>query len=86
MWQQFLRIPSLRYCGRISYGLYVYHFLFLGTLHQAFDPGFLSELVHSRILGVALFIIVAATLSFAAAMISWHIYEKQFLKLKRFFE
>ena len=30
--------------------------------------------------------IVAAILTFALAILSWHLYEKHFLKLKRFFE
>ena len=33
---------------------------------------------------VAGFVVVATVLSVAVAWLSWHLYEKQFLKLKRF--
>ncbi len=74
------------FLGKYSYGIYVYHgllFLILAdgplstdALHAATGRYFISILIHC-FLGVAI--------SVGLAWISWHLYEKHFLKLKRFF-
>lgn len=74
------RIPAwLAHLGRMSYGLYVYHYLFL----QIAKPVFGS--VTGKI-GVLATDAVALVLTVAAAAISYEYLEAPFLRLKRRFE
>jgi peptidoglycan/LPS O-acetylase OafA/YrhL len=76
----------LRALGRYSYGLYVYHPFLIAFVG--------SQLATSRLAGLgfspagALWLRFGSilALSFAAAWLSWHLYEKPFLGLKRHFE
>jgi peptidoglycan/LPS O-acetylase OafA/YrhL len=83
---RFFNLSWLKFLGKYSYGLYVLH----GLLHPALDRVFpidqLSRVLHSSLLGAAAHLFLAAGISLIAAMASWHLYEKHFLKLKRFFE
>jgi peptidoglycan/LPS O-acetylase OafA/YrhL len=84
---------ALRSLGKYSYGIYVYHDL----LHNQLSPWFGQRRIESVLrtdlhianaaygCSVILYIILAGVASFAVAWISWQVYEKQFLKLKRFF-
>ena len=71
--------------GRLSYGLYVFHhpllFLRPDVLSSASFPRFLGSPLPGRLL----FILLATAVSLALAWLSWHFYEKQFLKLKDHF-
>ncbi len=67
----------LVYLGKISYGLYVYHFLALLLVHSALSP-----------LGVTLYPVYALlgfALTVALSMASYHFLELPFLKLKKRF-
>jgi peptidoglycan/LPS O-acetylase OafA/YrhL len=83
---KFFNFRVLKFLGKYSYGLYVLH----GLLHPALDKVFpierLSRGLHSPVLGAVAHLVLAVGLSLGAAMVSWHLYEKHFLKLKRFFE
>jgi peptidoglycan/LPS O-acetylase OafA/YrhL len=76
---------SLRFFGRYSYGLYVFHhpilFLKPGLLPLDWIPVFEG----SMLLKLGVYIMSATAVSLVLALISWHLYEKQFLRLKRFF-
>jgi peptidoglycan/LPS O-acetylase OafA/YrhL len=77
---------TLCFFGRYSYGLYVFHhpilffnlagFLFLDHVPLVYGSLLLRKLV---------FVASAMTLSIIMALISWHLYEKHCLKLKRLF-
>jgi peptidoglycan/LPS O-acetylase OafA/YrhL len=70
--------PALRHVGRISYGLYVYHW-FVPPAFDRFWPGFTD--VHGagpKLLHAALFIAV----TFAVAEASWWLVERPVLGLK----
>jgi peptidoglycan/LPS O-acetylase OafA/YrhL len=69
-------LPPLRFLGKYSYGLYVWHFL----LYHALDR--LFPLTTFGILGRFAGCVLA---SCAIAWCSWHLLERHFLKLKRFF-
>ncbi len=79
---RFLSTPVLRFFGRYSYGLYVFHVFVLARIeavnrHFDFSLGLRSpaaELLVSRGL------VLGATV--AAAFASWHLFEKHFLTLK----
>ena len=86
-----LRLAPLRSLGRYSYCIYLVHFVVVDELaHAAFrdlDPGLqdrLAGLAPPTVLLVA-FTLVCLVGSWAIAVVSWHLYEKWFLALKRFF-
>jgi peptidoglycan/LPS O-acetylase OafA/YrhL len=79
------RLPLLRWMGRYSYGLYVYNsLLILASDGLSLFPK-LVALTGSTGAARILFVALAASTTFAAAWVSWHSWEKHFLKLKRFF-
>lgn len=84
----FARVCSarlLRFFGKYSYGLYVLHMTFLPLLTRLIRPTLLS-LTGSKavaVVGTALLVLAIAS---AAAWLSFQLYEKRFLRLKRFFE
>ena len=80
---KFLGWPLLIQFGRYSYAIYVFHYFVLLGLVQRLSgrPWFSHSL--SRALG--LFVLFNAA-CLAVGFLSYHIYEKHFLKLKRYFE
>jgi peptidoglycan/LPS O-acetylase OafA/YrhL len=70
----------LRFCGRYSYGIYVYHVLFGPVLLTLM--AWLQDRLESRIIGGFLFVVISFLLSVAAAVISYEFFEARFLKLK----
>ena len=83
---KFFNLRIMRLFGKVSYGLYVYHFVVLPLFEKYFHPDTWSHLVGSPIVVVAVFFMITIGSTFLISWISWHLYEKQFLKLKRFFE
>jgi len=76
----------LMFFGRYSYGIYVLHPLCLSLLPWlGFSADRFPTVGGSHIPGVLLFAAVATGVSVVLALISWHCYEKHFLKLKRWF-
>lgn len=79
------RFAPLRSLGRYSYGLYVYNSLFLLV---AEGTSLLHNLIArsgSTALGRCLYVATAASTTLAVAWLSYHLFEKHFLKLKRHF-
>jgi peptidoglycan/LPS O-acetylase OafA/YrhL len=78
--------PVFRSYGKYSYAIYIFHWLLFDQLFNRIAP--LEKLADT--LGTpdaaltARFLIVAAV-SWAVGFVSWHAYEKHFLKLKRAF-
>ncbi|HEX6807809.1 MAG TPA: hypothetical protein VF118_07455, partial [Gemmatimonadaceae bacterium] len=76
----------LRALGKYSYAMYVFHVPIWAHVQPLVFPGnrvpavFGSHVLPSLALGG-----LCGLLTFAAAFVSWHVYEKQFLKLKRYF-
>jgi peptidoglycan/LPS O-acetylase OafA/YrhL len=84
--RRLLESRVLTFFGKYSYGLYVLHAL----LWPLFDLGALSveslsARLDSYLLGVLAHASVATAVSMGAAILSWHLYESRFLKLKRYF-
>jgi peptidoglycan/LPS O-acetylase OafA/YrhL len=83
----------LRSLGKYSYGIYVYHDLLNNQFDKWFGQHKLESLFRDRLhvhgaaygCSVILFILLASAASFAVAWLSWQVYEKRFLKLKRYF-
>ena len=73
----------LRFFGRYSYGLYVYHYSVDASLTRPLR-GLLEARGWTNATAIAAVALVALGISVAIAMASYHLYEKHFLKLKRY--
>lgn len=83
--QRLLRLAPLQALGRYSYGLYVVHyFVHVGLLRALRATPAGAALLGSRP-GYALYALGGAAASLALAVASWHLVERRFLALKRFF-
>jgi peptidoglycan/LPS O-acetylase OafA/YrhL len=82
--QRLFATGTLRFFGKYSYGIYVFHYS-LDTMLNSPTRLFVSNHLHSKALGVlaGACIVMAATI--AVAFLSYHLYESRFLSLKRFF-
>ena len=67
------------YLGKISYGIYIIH-LFIPTLFYNLDPN--SIFIQNKYVGFIGFFSVTVLL----ASVSWHLFEKPILKIKKHFE
>jgi peptidoglycan/LPS O-acetylase OafA/YrhL len=77
-----LESPGLRAIGKYSYAIYVFHSLILLATVRLLSP-----LVYvPAFIAKPVVVFWALSASFAAAWLSYHLYEKHFLRLKRFFE
>jgi peptidoglycan/LPS O-acetylase OafA/YrhL len=84
--ERLLTLRPLRGIGRISYGLYVFHPLAIVLIERTLTSSRAGELgvPASAMLWLRFASIVA--LSLAASLASWHLLERPFLTLKRYFE
>lgn len=73
--------PALRHLGTISYGLYVFHVPLRGLILRLVPKPI--PILGTELLWQAGFILIAFFVSLACAELSWHLYEKHWLKLKR---
>jgi peptidoglycan/LPS O-acetylase OafA/YrhL len=75
----------LKFLGKYSYGLYVFHHLLRPVFKEIIPLDALVTLTGSSFSGLFLFAVLAILLSIIPAWLSWHLFEKHFLKLKRYF-
>ena len=77
--------PALRFFGRYSYGIYLIH----GPLYLMWrtEPWYVRPRVlwGSQLPGAFAALLTVVVVATGLAMLSWHLYEKQFLKLKSHF-
>lgn len=76
---------SLQAFGRYSYAQYVFHLPIIFWIHRRSSFAFVPRLADSNLPGQLLFTVLAIGLSLGAAIVSWHLYEARFLKLKTLF-
>jgi peptidoglycan/LPS O-acetylase OafA/YrhL len=76
----------LRMSGKYSYGLYLFHDVLRMPLGLLIPANRIVKAVGSELLGNLIFVGVFVALSYAVALLSWHAYEKQWLKLKTRFD
>jgi peptidoglycan/LPS O-acetylase OafA/YrhL len=78
--------PVLRLFGKYSYGIYVYHFLFKYLMQDWFNPVRLGQLGGGFLVGLAMHVVLSSLFCLAVAFVSYHAFERQFLRLKKLFE
>ncbi len=73
--------------GRYSYAIYVFHMAINYPIRKLaiYEPRSWPTLLDSQLPAQCLHWLVMVLLSTGAAVVSWHLYEKHFLKLKRLF-
>jgi peptidoglycan/LPS O-acetylase OafA/YrhL len=77
---------ALRWFGKYAYALYVFNsmvFQCFTTLGVAY---YIQRVCGSFVIAALLSSVVGFGVTVLLAVASWHLYEKHFLKLKRFFE
>jgi len=75
---------ALRTFGKYSYGLYLIHLPLRAVIRDRLFPH-LPKVLRSELPGQLFFYAVAGAASLGAAWLSFHLFEKHFLKLKRLF-
>jgi peptidoglycan/LPS O-acetylase OafA/YrhL len=75
----------LRSLGKYSYAIYLFHALLREPLWRHISPYLVESPTEMTWPMRLVFIMIGSGVSFAAAVLSWHLLEKHFLKLKRFF-
>jgi peptidoglycan/LPS O-acetylase OafA/YrhL len=81
-----LRGRFLTTFGVFSYALYLLHYPILGVIRDAvYRPERFPTLLGSSMPGQLIFYAVATLAALACAWLSWHLYEKPWLSLKRYF-
>lgn len=80
-----LEIAPLMSVGRYSFAMYIFHLYFMRSFLICFPIATLGRMFHSTNLGLALFALLSCTATYLLAWLSWHLYEQNFLRLKRLF-
>jgi len=84
MTQRFFENKTLRFFGKYSYGLYVFHYSVDSVLTGP-TRLFVNNHFHSKGLAVLAGACVVMAVTVPIALFSYHFYEAPFLKLKRYF-
>ena len=71
--------------GKYSYGLYIIHNLLRPQFLRALPPAELTQALGSPFAGLTVYFLSCTTVSLGLAFLSWHLYEKHFLRLKILF-
>lgn len=82
--KKILSIQLLRWLGKISFGLYVYHFMLINLLYPYYVRLIegLEDVHRTKLVIWGLFFCIALGLTIACAALSYYLYEKPFLKFK----
>jgi peptidoglycan/LPS O-acetylase OafA/YrhL len=75
-----------RFFGKYSYGMYVFQNLLIPILAPWFSPVGLAQSFDSNFVGRLAYLLGMSAATTTVALLSWHLYEKHFLKLKVYFE
>jgi len=82
--QRIFENKTLRFFGKYSYGLYVFHYCVHGVFSSPIRA-FMNEHFHSKALAVLAGACLVMAITLAIALLSYHFYEAPFLKLKKYF-
>jgi len=83
--RRILSSTPLRFFGTYSYGLYVLHQpIMLWFTEQGLQAGNFPLLLGSKLPGAMVYAVVTVGLSIVFALASWYLWERPFLRMKRF--
>jgi peptidoglycan/LPS O-acetylase OafA/YrhL len=82
---RFFNHPAMRFFGKYSYGIYVYHGVISYFLVDKRVEDTLAKLVGSHLLAVLLQAAAGLAVSVLVSVLSYEWFEKRFLRLKRWF-
>jgi peptidoglycan/LPS O-acetylase OafA/YrhL len=85
-WGKLWNSPVLRFFGKYSYGMYVFQNLLIPVVASWLSVDILQQQLGSQLLAKLAYLVLMSTLTIAAALLSWHLFEKHVLKLKCWFE
>jgi len=85
-WPRLLSLGFLRTAGKYSYALYLFHAPLLHPLIFLLPASQLVAFFGSELAGNLTFVVFFMAVNFALALLSWHAFEKHWLKLKDRFE
>jgi len=71
--------------GKYSYGLFVIHGILRPVLERLIPLDRLVVLAGLPVMAMGFYIILAIAISFLLSFVVWHLFEKHFLRLKKFF-
>lgn len=74
-------LKPVMFCGKLCYGLYLLH----QPVGVVVSDLFVAQIQQSPVLWTIITLLISTSLSLLVAWVSFHLFEKQFLKLKRFF-
>ena len=76
----------LHWLGKYSYGMYLFANLLIPVLAAVLTAGGLAALFGSNLAGQLAYLVIMSLATAGVAVLSWHCYEKHFLKLKARFQ
>ena len=76
----------MRWLGKYSYGIYVLHLIFFSYLEEPLRRFFLTHISPNKGIDIVATGLLIFLISITAAYLSYHLYEKHFLRLKRYFD
>jgi peptidoglycan/LPS O-acetylase OafA/YrhL len=82
--ERVMTVRPLRFLGKISYGLYLWHYLFSAQAEKLSSA--IQVAIHPQVLGSLVAFAVTFGLSILIALASFHLIERPFLRLKDAFE
>lgn len=83
---RFFHSNSLIFIGKISYGIYIYHALLRAFYKDIIYAKLISAFGTEHAIAITLiYTLISSIISIAIAWISWEFFEKQILKLKKYF-
>jgi peptidoglycan/LPS O-acetylase OafA/YrhL len=68
--------PVLRSAGKYSYAAYLFHVPLRAPLAALLPDSVLTATFHSQLVGRSIYVAALIVVSFASALLSWHLYEK----------
>lgn len=77
---------ALRFMGKYSYGIYVYHVFVMAISAVVVPPQSFIHFFPHPVIGDAVLVLSSSVVSVGLAFLSFHLYEKHFLKAKKHFE